>query len=365
MSLTYQQSGVRYDAIDPIKKLAQAAARGTAASLRRTGAREFSASRGESAYVWRQGGKIFASVMEGLGTKNLVADAMYEKTGKSYYDIMAHDTVACIVNDLSSIGATPTVLHAYWATGSSDWFSDKKRALGLIRGWQKACKLAHVSWGGGETPALAGIVASDTIDLGGCATGMIEKSSHLLSDKKLRANDRIILLKSNGVNANGLTLARAVAKKLPKGYFTKLPNDKRYGDALLTRSNIYSPLISHLLSRGVRIHYIANITGHGLRKVMRARPAFTYTIEKIFKPQPIFSFIQHATRLSDYEMYQTFNMGQDYAIFVPKKDVAKTLRIIKTHGFTGLDAGYIQKGKRQVMIEPLNIVYSGDTLDIR
>jgi phosphoribosylformylglycinamidine cyclo-ligase len=61
---------------------------------------------------------------------------------------------------------------------------------------------------------------------------------------------------------------------------------------------------------------------------MRARPKFTYFIEKIFEPQEIFNFIQKHAGLSDDEMYQTYNMGMDYAIFVPAKDVAKTLKII-------------------------------------
>jgi phosphoribosylformylglycinamidine cyclo-ligase len=159
MSITYQQSGVNYGSLDPIKQIAQRAAKKTSGALKRTGAEEIPASRGESAYVWRQGKHLFASVMEGLGTKNLVADAMYEKTGKSYYDIVAHDTVACIINDLATVGATPSTLHAYWATGSSDWFADKKRARDLIRGWKKACEIAGVSWGGGETPGRGPLTA--------------------------------------------------------------------------------------------------------------------------------------------------------------------------------------------------------------
>lgn len=365
MPITYQQSGVNYGALDPIKQLAQRAAKKTASALKRTGAEEITASRGESAYVWRQGKQLLASVMEGLGTKNLVADAMYEKTGKSYYDIVAHDTVACIVNDLITVGATPTTLHAYWATGEGDWFADKNRARDLIRGWRRACGIAGVSWGGGETPASRGIIEKNTIDLAGCAVGIIEKKKYLLTDEKLRAGDRIILLRSNGINANGLTLARAIAKKLPRGYFTKLPNGVRYGDALLTKSNIYAELVRDLLVKGVHLHYIANITGHGLRKIMRARPAFSYEIEKLFPPQPVFHFIKKHAGLSERDMYQTFNMGQDYALFLSKKDAGKALRIIKKHQCTGLDAGSVQRGKKRVLLKPLGIMYDAKSLELR
>lgn len=365
MPITYAQSGVRYEAVDPVKKHAQTLARSTAKNLSRHGAKEISSSRGESAYVWKQGNLFLASVVEGLGTKNLIADAMRSVTKKTYYDIVAHDTVACIVNDLVSVGATPLTLHAYWAVGASGWLTDARRTKDLVNGWKKACDISGVSWGGGETPVLAGIIRKNTIDLGGAAIGLIKSSKHLITDKKIRAGDRILFLQSSGVNANGLTLARALAKKLPGGYATRLPNGKRYGDALLTKSNIYARLIQNLQSADIDIHYLSNITGHGLRKIMRARQEFTYVIEKVFKPRPIFSFIQKHARLSAHEMYQTFNMGQDYAIFLPAKDVKKAQAIIKKNGFKSLNAGSVQRGKKMVKIRPLNLTYFGDSLDIR
>ena len=234
--ITYSSSGVNYSDIDPIKKLAQNFAQSTAVNLKKSGFSEISASRGESAYVWQQGNILMASVIEGLGTKNLVADAM-KKSGKTYYDVVAHDTVATIINDLVAVGAKPLSLHAYWAVGDSKWFGDKQRMKDLITGWKSACDMAGVSWGGGETPAYAGIINPETIDLAGSAVGIIKNKANLLTDKKIKAGDRIIFLKSNGINANGLSLARALAKKLPAGYSTKLKT-KTYGETLLTKSNI-------------------------------------------------------------------------------------------------------------------------------
>ena len=79
---------------------------------------------------------------------------------------------------------------------------------------------------------------------------------------------------------------------------------------------------------------------------MRARQDFSYVIEKIFDPQELFLFIQKQAHLSDYEMYQTFNMGMDYALFLPNKDVKKALEVITNNGFEGLDAGYVEKGEK-------------------
>ena len=362
---SYSQSGVNYSSLDPVKIQAQRAAQKTAAFLLKKGAHEVKATRGESAYVWKQGSVYLASVIEGLGTKNLVADAMRKVTGKTYYDIVAHDTVATIINDLVTVGAQPLVLHAYWASGSSEWFADHKRVKDLVAGWQKACLTANVTWGGGETPAYAGIIDKDTIDLAGSAVGIIKNKKNLITQDRIRAGDHIIFIKSNGINANGLTLARSIADKLPKGFATSLPDGKSYGEALLTKSNIYASLVYALQQKNIDIHYIVNITGHGLRKLMRAQKQFTYSVEKMFKPQPVFEFIQKHGSLSDSEMYATFNMGQDYALFIPPRDVPTTLAVIKKNGFTGLDAGIIKKGDKQVILKSLNIKYEESSLKIR
>src|SRR5579872_3006818 len=152
--LTYKSSGVDYDAMDPLKRLAQIEGRKTIKNILGTGLKEVEESRGESAYIQEFGKSYLAFVEEGLGTKSLVADAMYKITGKTYYDQLAQDTVAMMVNDLITLGAKPTTILAYWAAGSSSWFEDKKRMEDLVIGWRKACDLSGAVWGGGETPTL-------------------------------------------------------------------------------------------------------------------------------------------------------------------------------------------------------------------
>jgi len=90
--------------------MAQLAGRETAGVINRLNDgefKEFEPSRGESCYLIEAAKSFFAHVEEGLGTKNLVADAMYKLTGKSYYDNIAQDTVAMIVNDMITVGALP------------------------------------------------------------------------------------------------------------------------------------------------------------------------------------------------------------------------------------------------------------------
>src|SRR5258708_21535715 len=192
--ITYSQVGDNYDTKDPIKILAQNAAAQTGKNLKRHGFEEISDSRGESAFVWKQKNSYMASVTEGLGTKNLVADAMRKITGKTYYDIIGHDTVATIINDLITVGAKPLVVHAYWSIEDNEWLQDTKRMTDLIQGWKSACDISGATWGGGETATMKGITVPDTADLAGCAIGIIGSRKRLITDKKLQVGDRILLL---------------------------------------------------------------------------------------------------------------------------------------------------------------------------
>lgn len=317
-----------------------------------------------SAYVWKQGDTLMASVIEGLGTKNLVADEMFGLVKKDYYENIAYDTVATIVNDLVSVGARPISLHAFWGIGDLAWLKNRKRIENLISGWKKACDDSMASWGGGESPTARGLIEKNAIVLGGSCVGIIGSESRLISDKALKAGDRIILIKSNGPNANAIFLIRAVSKKLPRGYLTKLPGGKIFGEQVLNKSNIYAKLLKDILDSGIKISYASNITGHGMRKIMRANRDFTYIIEEVFEPQGLYFLIQKETNLSDHEMYATFNMGQDYALFIRPKDVKRTLEIIKTNKFKGLDAGVVKRGERKVVIEPKDIEYKSSELDL-
>src|SRR5207248_8537727 len=182
---------------------------------------EPAAVRGESAYLIETPSEYLAHVEEGLGTKNLVADAMFKASGKSFYANIGIDTVATIVNDLVTTGALPISVAMHAAVGDAAWFSAfPRRADDLAEGFAAGCQLAGAVWGGGETPALKGIVNPETIVLAGSAVGRISpKSNHIVGD--VRAGDAIVLLASTGVHTNGLTLCRAIADRLPEGYLTK------------------------------------------------------------------------------------------------------------------------------------------------
>jgi len=364
--MTYAGSGVDYGALDPFKRRAQAAGRSTAEVLQRFGISEVESSRGESAYLVETPDSYLAHVEEGLGTKNLVADAMYRLVPRrSFYDHVAQDTVAMIVNDMVTLGALPLAVAMHLGVGSSEWFQDERRAGDLVDGWRTACELARCAWGGGETPTLAGVVEPSAVVLAGSAIGIVKPKERLIRGD-IKAGDAIVLFESSGIHANGLTLARAVAGRASNGYLTPLSDGRLYGEALLDPTHIYVGVIEDCLNRGVEIHYAVNVTGHGWRKLMRSPEPFAYIIDAIPTPPPVFDFIQTVGHVDDVEAYGNFNMGAGFAIYVPERDVTTVLDVSKAFPFRALRAGHVEKSAtKRVVIRPKSLEYSADTLAVR
>jgi phosphoribosylformylglycinamidine cyclo-ligase len=361
-SLTYKQSGVSYDLLDTFKRLAQKEARNTSTWPPLLSVVE--KSRGESSFVWEEKNCYRAFVMEGLGTKNRVADSMRKKHGPSYYDAIAQDTVAMIINDLIVVGATPQVITAYFAVGDSQWFADEGRVRDLVKGWVKACKMAGVTWGGGETPTLQTVIEKDAIDLAGSAVGVIQPKKRLTLGDRLVEGDAIVLVESSGIHSNGITLARALAKRLPKGYETRMPSGKTFGEALLAPTHIYANVVDAWFASGLDVHYMVHITGHGWRKLMRAPKAFSYVIDALPPVPEVFTFMQKQGNISLREMYATYNMGAGFACILPAKHAKKAVELVKKQGLKAWIVGHIEAGKASVTL-PGGMVFSADTLKVR
>lgn len=361
--LSYHQS-VNYSQADPLKILAQKQGLATAGNMP-FGFSEVAGTRGESAYVFEMDGQWGAFVQEGLGTKSLIAQAVYEKTGKSYFREVAQDTVACVINDLVSVGATPVVLNAYWSSSSYEWLTDEKLAGDLIKGWRAACDLAKVTWGGGETQSLSGVVAKGALELAGSAFGVIKSVKHLVQGKNLQAGDAIVLIESTGPHANGISLIREIANGLADGYQTKLPSGQTFGEAALVPTPIYAELVLALQGAGIDIHYLSNITGHGWRKLMRAEVDFSYVMTEIPPVAEIFDFIAKQAGNDQREMYGNYNMGAGYAVYVPAAQAQKVVEIASSCGLKAWAAGQVETGPKQVIIKPLDISFAGDSLGVR
>src|ERR1700694_789826 len=93
----YRDAGVGYAALDAAQRPATARALSPSALLHARGARALDASRGEPAFVFELDGRAFAFVLEGLGTKSIIARHVLERQGINRFAEVAYDTVAAIV----------------------------------------------------------------------------------------------------------------------------------------------------------------------------------------------------------------------------------------------------------------------------
>ena len=361
--LSYHKS-VNYSQADPLKVLAQKEGLATSKNMP-LGFSELEGTRGESAYVFQMNNQWGAFVQEGLGTKSLIAQKVYEQTGESHFAAIAQDTVACVINDLVSVGATPVVLNAYWSSSSYKWLTDARLAEDFIKGWRAACDAASVVWGGGETQSLPGVVVDGALEFAGSAFGVIESEKLLVQSKNIRVGDAIVLIESNGVHANGISLVRELAEQLPAGYQTPLADNATLGEVTLQPTHLYAKLVLDLQVAGLDIHYLSNITGHGWRKLMRANEEFSYVMTDLPAIPEVFRFISEQTKNDSREMYSNYNMGAGYAVYLPPDQVYQVTKIAQRYGLQTWIAGSVEAGPKQVVIQPLDITFRGESLGVR
>jgi phosphoribosylformylglycinamidine cyclo-ligase len=360
----YASAGVDYATLDAGKRLALTEALGTSAALAAHGGRALDVSRGEPAFVFELGDRTLAFVMEGLGTKAVASRQVAEQLGLNRFDAVAYDTVAAIVNDLCCVGALPLVVNAYFATGSSDWYRNAEWHAALVKGWSQACADAGATWGGGESPSLPGLVSPEDIELAGSAVGALPDGRSPILGQDLSPGDEIVMVASSGLHANGASLARMIADRLPDGYATPLPSGRAYGDALLDPSILYAKLVGALAEAEVPVSYFSHVTGHGLLKLMRPSRDLTYRITALPPVPEVLAFLAEQADMDAHAAYSTLNMGSGFAVYTAAGTGGRVVEIARGLGHEALIAGRVEDGPRQVLVEPIGVVYADAELDL-
>jgi len=361
---SYRDAGVDYEALDSAKRLAMLGALSTSPLLGARGGRALDASRGEPAFVFELGGRMLALVLEGLGTKSLIARAALEQQGIDRFADVAYDTVAAILNDLVCVGALPLVVNAYFATGDSRWYEQRERSTALLEGWRRGCEDAGCVWGGGESPTLPGMLAEREIELAGAAVGALPDGVAPILGGELADGDEIVLVRSSGLHANGASLARLLAERLPEGFATPLAQGRSFGEALLDPTVMYVGLVAELLRRRIAVTYLSHVTGHGLLKLMRPSAALTYRITALPEVPPVLAFLASEAGMDPAEAYSTLNMGVGFAVYCARGQADAVLAAAGELGLQAMLGGRVEKGPRRVILEPLGVSYDGSRLEL-
>ena len=279
---------------------------------------------------------VLVSGTDGVGTKLKIAF----ETGK--YDTVGIDCVAMCVNDILCHGAKPLFFLDYLACGKLD--SDVSSEI--IKGVADGCLQAGASLIGGETAEMPGFYTVGEYDIAGFAVGAVEEDE-IVNGSKIEEGDTIIAISSSGPHSNGFSLIRKLFVDLNEVY-----ENKRIWEHLLTPTKIYVKSIQKLME-SVKINGMAHITGGGLiENVPRTIPeGLCANIDrKKIEIHPIFKH-GYFKKVTEDELWGTFNMGVGFIVIVKKEDAEKTIGILKENGENAYEIGYINKGENKLCLK--------------
>jgi phosphoribosylformylglycinamidine cyclo-ligase len=143
-----------------------------------------------------------------------------------------------------------------------------------------------------------------------------------------------------------------------------MPDGNAFGAALLEPSIIYVPLVAELRARGIKPSYLAHVTGHGLRKLMRAPADLVYVIEDLPPVPPVLAFLAEEAAMSERDAYGTFNMGAGWAVYVEREEAGGVVEAAAASGMTARVAGRVEAGERAVELVEKGITYRSDELEL-
>jgi len=236
---------------------------------------------------------------DGVGTKIEIANDLNK------FDTIGIDLVAMCVNDLVVQGAKPYLFLDYISISKINLSKLKHLVKGIVKG----CDIAGCKLVGGETAEMPGTYTKGKFDIAGFAVGLVEKKKIL--NKKIRNNDVILAVPSNGLHSNGYSLVRYLLKKKK----INLKKSKFLKDELIRPTKIYVKELS-LINEKNLINGCANITGGGLveniQRIIPKNLCAKIDLNRV-KTLKIFTWL-HEMGVSEKEMLKTFNCGVGFCL---------------------------------------------------
>ncbi|PWT80537.1 MAG: phosphoribosylformylglycinamidine cyclo-ligase [Blastocatellia bacterium] len=273
---------------------------------------------------------VLVSSADGVGTKLKVAFM----TGR--HDTVGADLVNHCVNDILVQGAEPLFFLDYLATGRLV----PAVAEAVISGVARGCRENGCALLGGETAEMPGFYSDGEYDIAGFIVGIVDRSK-IIDGGDIAPGDVIIGLKSSGLHTNGYSLARRVFFEIggftPDAFLQEL--DATVGDALLAPHRSYLQAIRPLLGAAT-VKGMAHITGGGITENLpRVLPdgCSAEVDGSAWMPPAVFSFIQRYGKISNSEMFRTFNMGIGFTIICSNSAVDRVRDLLERAGESGAE----------------------------
>jgi phosphoribosylformylglycinamidine cyclo-ligase len=265
---------------------------------------------------------VLVASADGVGTKLKIAF----ETG--IHNTVGADLVNHCVNDILVQGARPLFFLDYFATGKLE----PDVTASVVEGMARACRENGCVLLGGETAEMPDFYPPGEYDLAGFIVGVVDKAK-VIDGRSIKPGDVVLGLPSTGLQTNGYSLARKLFFEVG-GYTVESYIDElgsTVGEALLATHSSFLPQIGPLLDRGI-IKGLAHITGGGfLENTPRILPeGVSVEITRGTWPEPpIFALMQKLGRVSDTEMFRTFNMGIGMVVVGADEDADRMCEAVK------------------------------------
>ncbi|MCK5073190.1 MAG: phosphoribosylformylglycinamidine cyclo-ligase [Bacteriovoracaceae bacterium] len=276
--------------------------------------------------------KLIAAGTDGVGTKLELA----QKLG--VHNSIGIDLVAMCVNDILCTGATPLFFMDYFACGKLDLDISESVIDGIIEG----CRQSKMALVGGETAEMPGMYKEGDYDLAGFAIGEVE-AKKLIDGSKIAPDNTIIGISSSGFHSNGFSLIRQLLE----------PHEKNLMMEALTPTRIYADTLTKLQQVCPdEIFGVAHITGGGFTNIARLSNKVDYVIDRVPELNEIpgiFRTLRDRSKISQEELYRTFNMGVGLVLITPSPE--EVYNILSDIGEKFWILGKTVKGSGKVVLD--------------
>jgi phosphoribosylformylglycinamidine cyclo-ligase len=280
-----------------------------------------------------------------VGTKVLVAQ-LAEK-----YNTIGIDGVAMAVNDVIRSGARPLAIADNIHTQVSDPALISQLMEGIVKGATEAECVVPSGEIGDVAELIKGLTQGKGFDLVFASIGIAAKDK-VIYGRNIKPGDAIVGMPSSGLHSNGMSLARKVLFTQWGGKYqaTAVPDglEREVVDEILEPTKIYvKPFFG--IAEEVKVKAAINITGDAYLKFNRLEEfsgKIGFEFDN-FKPQPIFNLIQKTAtdlggKITEEEMFRTFNMGWGFAVIVDKEDSERTIDVLKKTGTKAEQIGHVR-----------------------
>ncbi len=330
-NLTYQKSGVNIKEADKFIKFISLIAKKTKQNEKSNNIGGFGSISNIPKNI--KNPKIVAST-DGVGTKIEIANILNK------FDTIGIDLVAMCVNDIIVQGAKPLLFLDYISINKINL---KKLKL-IMKGIVEGCKISNCELVGGETAEMPGTYSKGKFDIAGFSIGIVDKKKILLKNR-IKKNNLIVAIPSNGLHSNGFSLVRYIINKKK----INIKNNKFLKKELLKPTKIYVKEVLNLSDKRI-INGCANITGGGLQdnivRILPEKLSAKIDLNKI-KTQPIFNWLKN-NGVNDKEMMNTFNCGVGFCLVINKKYL-KIVQKSFSKNYKPYVIGKIIKAKKKYM----------------